>query len=51
MDEFDKKTKSDERQEIVEAYKKALEEKMLSKSDIDRHINVISELVISSHQL
>ena len=51
VDEFDKKTKSDERQEIVEAYKKALEEKMLSKSDIDRHINVISELVISSHQL
>ena len=50
-DEFDKKTKKDEREEILQLYKKSLESKNYSEADLARHINVIQDLIISSHQL
>ena len=50
-DEFDRRTKQDEREEIVHAYKKSLETKKLSPSVLDRHINVIRDLVINSQLL
>ena len=48
-DEFDKKTRQDERRELLERYRKALVEKQLSSSDLERQINVIRELVNHSH--
>lgn len=50
-DEFDKKTKQDEREEIINAYRKSLESKAYSKVDLDRHISVIKDLIINSNQL
>lgn len=46
--EYDQKTKQDERDEVIGAYRKSLQEKHYSQTDIDRHINVIRDLVINS---
>ena len=46
--EFDKKTKLDERAEMITAYRKSLESRKYAKADLDRHISVISDLIISS---
>ena len=46
--EFDKKTKLDERAEMLMAYKKSIESRKYSKADLDRHINIVSDLIISS---
>ena len=48
-DEFDKKTKQDEREEVLGAYKKSLESTHHSQVDIDRHINIIGELINHSN--
>jgi site-specific recombinase XerD len=50
-DEFDKKTKKDEREEILMQYKKTLESKNYSEADLARHIKVIQDLIINSHLL
>jgi site-specific recombinase XerD len=50
-DEFDKKTKRDEQEEVISAYKKSLDEKNLTHADLARHINVIRDLVINSQLL
>ena len=50
-DEFDVKTKQDERQEVVTAYKKSLESRHLSSVDLAHHIEVIKDLVINSQLL
>ena len=48
VNEFDKKTKQEEREEVIAAYKKALELQSYSHADLDHHINVIRDLVINS---
>lgn len=49
--EFDKKTKQDEREEVVVEYRKSLLDKQYSSVELDRHINVIRNLIISSNIL
>ncbi len=51
IDAFDKRTKLDEREELVESYRKTLVGNKLNSVDLERHINVIKDLVINSHQL
>lgn len=46
--DFNSKTKQDDREELITAYKKSLESQNYSKVDLDRHINVIRDLVIHS---
>lgn len=46
--EFDKKTKQDEQEEIILHYKKFLQDKHYTISDIDRRIAIISDLVTNS---
>lgn len=48
-DEFDRRTKQDERQEVMDAYKKSLASSNYSQVDLDRHISVIKSLIISSN--
>ncbi len=50
-EEFDSKTKQEERDEIVMKYKKNLEEKNYQNSNIARHINVIKDLITNSNIL
>lgn len=50
-DEFDKKTKLDEQEEIVSAYRQSLLSKQYSNLELERHINVIRDLVINSQLL
>ncbi len=47
-EEFDRKTKQDEREEIVNEYRKALLVKQYAHTDLERHISVIRDLVINS---
>jgi site-specific recombinase XerD len=51
MDQLDKSTKSDEKEEIVLSYRNNLQAKSYSKSDIDRHINIVRSLIINSNIL
>jgi len=51
VDEFDKRSKQDEREEIIAIYRKSFEGKEVTKLDLDRHINVIRDLVINFNQL
>lgn len=50
-DEFDKKTKQDEQEEIISAYKQSLMPKNYTQDDLAHHINVIRDLVINSQLL
>lgn len=50
-DEFDKKTKNDEREEILQLYKKSLGSKNYAEADLARHIKVIQDLIINSNLL
>jgi len=49
--EFDVITKQDERADVIAAYKKSLESRHLPVEALDRHINIIKELVINSQSL
>jgi len=49
--EFDKRTKQDEREEVVSEYRSFLLDKKCSERDLDRHISVIRNLIISSNIL
>lgn len=45
--EFDKKTKQDEREEVITEYRKSLLDKNYSEMDLARHINVARNLITS----
>lgn len=47
-DAFDRKTKRDEREEIINEYRKSLLAKQYTHTDLERHISVIRDLVINS---
>ncbi|MFH0773039.1 MAG: phage integrase SAM-like domain-containing protein [bacterium] len=49
--EFDTKTKQDEQKEVIANYKISLLAKNYSQAELDRHINVITDLVIHSQLL
>ena len=51
VDAFDTHTKQDEREDLIQAYKKSLESKQYTQIELARHINVIRDLVINSQQL
>ncbi|MCX6730993.1 MAG: phage integrase SAM-like domain-containing protein [Candidatus Roizmanbacteria bacterium] len=50
-DEFDKKTKRDEQEEVITSYKKSLSSQKYTVDELARHINVIRDLVINSQLL
>lgn len=50
-DEFDKKTKRDEQEEIIATYKNSLSSQKYTVDELARHINVIRDLVINSQLL
>ena len=50
-DEFDKKTKLDEQEEIIASYRQSLISKAYTQDELSRHINVIRDLVINSQLL
>lgn len=45
VDDFNKQTKKDEREGLLKAYKTSIESRNIEKSDIDRQINIIRDLI------
>lgn len=45
--DFMKQTKRDEREDIISSYRKELMKKNYTSSELDRHINVIKDLIIN----
>lgn len=51
VDQFDKGTKQDEKEEVVSLYRQNLLSKKVSNTELERHINIIRSLIINSNIL